>query len=143
MICQHCGKELPDDRTYCTGCGARILSASEREYNARRRELELPPEQRISKKNSADFIAIVIGALLVYLSIKGSGILAVFGFILIAAGIFAPKKSNFCDNCKSPKDFTAKTCPHCGRRFTVPAGNVAGGIICAMIASAVYFMVTL
>lgn len=143
MNCQHCGKELPENRTYCTGCGARILSESERQYNALKKQHELPYEQRIKKKSPNDYIAIAIGVFLIYLSIKGSAFLALFGFICISAGLFDPKKTNYCENCKAGKDISAKSCPHCGRLFSIPAGNIAAGIAVTMIAMAVYLMVTL
>lgn len=98
------------------------------------------PFKPIKKKSPNDFIAIAIGVFLCWLSISGSYILGFFGLICIAAGICTPYQLNYCPNCNRSKDFSAKTCPSCGKRFNTPISNIALGIIIVMVGMAILAM---
>lgn len=167
MKCTNCGSEVPKGNKFCGNCGASVnttsiladiseeeeLKIQQSVYNQQTRNEqsvqpymnplfpEVSPEDRRKKKSPADFIAIAIGILLIYLGISGSAIISSFGLLLVCIGLFEPVKTNYCPNCNTMKDFSAKTCPKCGKRFSMPIGSILAITVIVMVGTAIVYMI--
>ncbi len=82
------------------------------------------------KKNAVDFVAIIIGVVLLVIRFRGGAeLLSYIGVFFILVGLFAPLKSNKCKHCLSYKDIKAPVCSSCGKRAGTSLAAVLGGII--------------
>ena len=155
MTCKKCGAEIPEENKFCGMCGMVIDEipvqavpqpqqnqyAQPQQYVQTQIFPEIRPEQRRSHKGGADYVLVIIGLFLTALGWFGSSSVTFIGLLLFSIGALNPPKTNYCDNCNTAKDFSAKTCPKCGKKFSVSVGRVIAGVLIVILGTAISSMV--
>ena len=168
MKCTKCGNEIPENFKFCGICGATleepvtVTVADEQpappqptytQPNPYGQPIpyaqpvytqvfpEIKPEDKRRAKGTADFILLAFGIVLTILSWWiGSLFLTFIGAFMLSVGAFNPSKTNYCPNCNTAKDFSAKTCPKCGKTFSVSVGRVIAVVAIVMLGAPISYL---
>jgi len=79
MFCQKCGKEIPDDSTFCTGCGARVGMAQPSGGNSSFGYYANQAKQEAQKYNTWAIVGFAVAAVSFFLP----------GFFTLITGVSA------------------------------------------------------
>lgn len=141
MKCNTCGAEIPEGNNFCGKCGATAPQSVVQQVGQADPMTSFPPPEKVTKKATVDYIAVVIGVVLFIAGTIARSSVAIIGLIFFAVGSCTPPRTNFCPNCGMFKDLSAKTCPRCGRQFTASVENIITGIVIIAVGSFVVLMI--
>lgn len=69
MKCSECGSELKKDAKFCVKCGAAVLEEEKKKTVKEEKKTEVKVEKKVSKNESFDFGAVVMGCLMFILNV--------------------------------------------------------------------------